>query len=134
MRKSFLPFALLGLTVFSGHSVADAPLKTALGLDVEQARQVDEIQSTYRREYAAKRGDHNREARALRRARIANDSELIAKQEKIVADLKEELREIKASEDAEIREVLTPEQNEKFDAYIEKRDNMVGSSRDVRNQ
>ena len=134
MRTLFLSTVLFGLTVFSGNGLADAPLKTALGLDVEQARQVDEIQSDYRRQYAAKRGEHNREARALRRARIANDSEQIAAQEEVVAKLKAELREIKASEDAAIRKVLTPEQNEKFDAYIEKRNAMVGSSRDVRNQ
>lgn len=134
MRISLLSTVLLGLTVFSGYGLADAPLKTALGLDVEQARQVDEIQSDHRRQYAAKRGEHNREARKLRRARTANDSEQIATQEKITAKLKEELKEIKASEDAAIRKLLTSEQSEKFDAYIEKRNAMVGSSRDVRNQ
>jgi Spy/CpxP family protein refolding chaperone len=134
MRVSLLSIVLLGLTVFSGHAVADAPLKTALGLDIEQARQVDEIQSDYRRQYAAKRGDHNREDRVLRRARIANDSEKIATQEKVVEELKQDLREIKAREDEAIRKLLTPEQEEKFDAYIEKRNNMAGSSRDVRNQ
>lgn len=134
MRKSSLALALLGLTVRSGYGLADAPLKTTLGLDTGQARQVDEIQSAHRRQYAAKRGDHNREERALRRARLANDSEQITIQEKKVEELKEDLRKIKASEDAAIRKVLTPEQNEKFDAYIEKRTNMVGSSRDVRNQ
>ena len=134
MRISFLFIVLLGLTMFSGYGVADAPLKTALGLDIEQARQADEIQSDHRRQYAATRGDHNREARALRRARSANDSEQIAIQEEKVEQLKAELREIKASEDAAIRKLLTPEQSEKFDAYIEKRNAMVGSSRDVRNQ
>ena len=51
-----------------------------------------------------------------------------------MAQLKAELREIKASEDAASRKLLTPEQDEKFDAYIAKRNAMVGSSRDVRNQ
>lgn len=134
MRKTLLSLVLVGLTVFGGYGLADAPLKTALGLDVEQARQVDEIQGEYRRLYAAKRGEHNREARALRRARIANDSEQIATQEQVVAKLDAELREIKANEDAAIRELLTPEQDEKFDAYIEKRNAMVGSSRDIRNR
>ncbi len=132
MRTSFLSIALLGLTLFAGSAPADAPLKTALGLDVDQARQVTEIQGQYRREYAAARGEYNREARVLRRARIANDSELIASQEKVVAKLEGELKQIKAREDAAIREVLTPEQGEKFDAYVEKRNNMVGSSRDIR--
>jgi Spy/CpxP family protein refolding chaperone len=129
MRISFLSIVLLGSTVFSGDGLADAPLKTTLGLDIEQARQVDEIQSAHRRQYAAKRGEHNREARALRRARTANDSEQIAIQEEKVAQLKVELREIKASEDAAIQKLLTPEQSEKFAAYIEKRNAMVGSSR-----
>ena len=134
MRRSTFCLVLLGLTVFGGSALADAPLKTVLELDVEQARQVAEIQGAYRREYAAKRGQHNTEARKLRRARIANDSEQIAAQEEITAKLKAELREIKDSEDAAIREVLTPEQNEKFDDYVEARNAMVGSSRDVRNQ
>ena len=132
MRRSFLSFLLLGLTVFGGAAFADAPLKTVLELDVEQAREVAEIQGAYRREYAAKRGEHNREERKLRRARIANDSEQIATQEEITAKLKGELRAIKASEDEAIRKVLNPEQDAKFDAYIAKRNAMVGSSRDIR--
>ena len=89
MHRSFIPIlsaALLGLTLFGGQAQADAPLKTALGLDVEQARQVADIQSGYRREYAAVRGRHNTEARKLRRARIANDSEQIADASKADAD------------------------------------------------
>ena len=132
MRTSTLSIVLLGLTLFSGAGFADAPLKTTLGLSVEQARVVGEIQGQYRRTYAAKRGEHNTEARKLRRARLANDSEQIAIQEQITAKLKEELKQIKAEEDAAIREQLTPEQNEKFDAYIAKRNAMVGSSRDIR--
>ncbi len=134
MRKSFLSFLLLSLTAFSGAGLADAPLKTVLELDVEQARQVAEIQGDSRRQYAATRGRHNTEARKLRRAKIANDSEQIAVQEGITAELKAEMRQIKDNEDAAIRKVLTPEQNQKFDAFIEKRSAMAGSSRDVRNQ
>jgi len=131
--QSIVSALLLGLTLFGTSAFADAPLKTALGLDVEQARQVAEIQGGYRREYAAKRGQHNTEARKLRRARNANDSEQIAMQEEIVAKLKADLRAIKDAEDADIRKVLTAEQGQKFDAYIEERNAMVGSSRDVRN-
>ncbi|MBI4905537.1 MAG: Spy/CpxP family protein refolding chaperone [Acidobacteria bacterium] len=134
MLKQILNIALLSLTVCSGIVLADAPLKTALGLDIEQARRIDEIQSIYRRQYAAKREVHNREERALRRARIANDSKQIAVQEKIVSELKAELRQITASEDGAIRKLLTPEQSKKFDDHIKTRNNMVGSSRDVRNQ
>lgn len=132
--QSIVSALLLGLTLLGVSAFADAPLKTTLGLDVEQARQVAEIQGGYRREYAAKRGQHNTEARKLRRARNANDSEQIAMQEEIVAKLKADLRAIKDAEDADIRKVLTAEQDQRFDAYIEKRNAMVGSSRDVRNQ
>jgi hypothetical protein len=127
MLKTFLYIACAGILL------ADAPLKTALGLDIEQARQVDEIQSVARRQYAAKREVRNREERALRRARIANDSKQIAVQEKVVAELNAELREIKAREDAAIEKLLTPEQKKKFEAYLKIRADMVGSSRDVRN-
>lgn len=133
MRTPFIAITLLSLTALSGIATADAPLKSALGLDIEQARQVDEIQARYRKENAEKRGIHNREERVLRRARIANDSKQIAIKEKIVADLKAELRQIMANEEAEIRKLLTPEQNRKYDAYIETRNKMAGSSRDVRN-
>jgi Spy/CpxP family protein refolding chaperone len=134
MQKSIPTLLLLGLTILGGSAPADAPLETALGLDIEQARQVDEIQMVHRRQYAAQRGKTNTEERKLRRARIANDSEQIAILEQVTEDMKAELRQIKASEDAEIRKLLTPEQNEKFDAYIERREAMAGSSRDVRNQ
>ena len=133
MYKSLFSILLLGSTVFTGAALADAPLKTALDLTVDQARQVDEIQAVHRREYAAQRGKTNTEERKLRRARLANDSEQIAILEKVTEDMKAELRKIKASEDAAIRELLTPEQNGKFDSYIETREAMVGSSRDVRN-
>ena len=133
MCKSLLSIALLGLTAFTGAVFADAPLKTALDLTVEQARQVDEIQATHRLRYAEQRGKTNTEERKLRRARIANDSQQIAILEKSTEEMKAELRKVKESEDAAIRDVLTPEQNTEFDAYIEQREAMVGSSRDVRN-
>lgn len=132
MRISQLLLFCIGLTVFSGFAMADAPLKTVLGLNVDQAKEVAEIQGEYRRVYAAKRGEHNREARALRRAKTANDAEAIVVQERVVAKLREELVQIKASEDEAIRKVLNAEQNKKFDEYIAKRDGMAGSSRDIR--
>ncbi len=66
----------------------------------------------------------------LRRARIANDSQLVAIQEQVTAKLHEELRLIRVSEDEQIRRLLTPEQNRKFDEYVKLRKEMVGSSRD----
>lgn len=132
MRIRILSILVLGLACFGGAALADAPLKTVLKLDVNQAKVVDDIQGEFRRVYAAKRGEHNREARALRRAKTANDAEQIAKQELIVAKLRQELIQIKAEEDTAIRKVLTPEQNKLFDAHIEKRNAMAGSSRDIR--
>ena len=52
-------------------------------------------------EYAAVRGRHNTEARKL-----------------IAANLKADLRAIKAKEDSEIRNLLSPEQSERFEAYV----------------
>ncbi|MCB9384947.1 MAG: Spy/CpxP family protein refolding chaperone [Bryobacterales bacterium] len=133
MRKSLFPILLFGAAIFTGTAFADAPLKTALDLDMDQARQVTEIQSRYRKKYAVVRGEEAREERAMRRAKLANDAETMAAKEEVVNDLKAQMRQIKDNEDADIRKVLTPEQNEKFDAYIERREAMVGSSRDVRN-
>jgi len=115
---------------FAVSLMADQPLKSALSLDIEQARQVDAIQAKYRQPFAAKRQDRNQELRKLRRARIANDSKQIAEQEQITNRLHEELRQIRVSEDDEIRRVLRPAQLQKFEEYRKLRKEMVGSSRD----
>ena len=117
--------------LFAGSANADAPLKSSLGLDTDQAREISAVQKSYRRSFSAKRGELNRENRKLRRARIDNDSALITEQEAIVAGLEAELRAIREAENAEIRTFLTAEQNLKFDEVIEKRRAMVGSSRDA---
>jgi len=110
--------------------LADARLQDALSLSVDQARQVQEIERKYHQKFAAKRGERNVELRKLRRARIANDSVQMAEQEKIARRLHGEMMAIQHTEDAEIRRLLTPEQDRKFDAYLELRRDMVGSSRD----
>ena len=110
--------------------LADATLKGALGLDMDQARKVDAIQAKYRQPFAAKRQDQNREMRVLRRARIANDSAGVAAQETVVNRLQGELQEIRKQEDEEIRRVLTPAQQVKFEEYLKLRKEMIGSSRD----
>ena len=127
-------FAVLFLVLVFGGSaaLADAPLKTRLELDMDQARVVDEIQARYRKEFRAKRQVYNREQRALRRAKNANDSQEVARLEAVVAGLKAELRDIILGTDDEIRAVLNPEQLEKFEEYIVERNAMPGSSRDVR--
>ena len=132
MRSKLITLVSSSLLLFGGAAHADAPLKSSLDLDTEQARQVQEIQKNYRQTFRAKRQAMNRESRKLRRARNDNDSELIARQEAIVAGLQEELRAIRTAENGEIRKLLTPEQNKKFDQVIEQRRAMVGSSRDAR--
>lgn len=111
---------------------ADAPLSTALELSVEQAHEVKQIQARYRKEFAATRGDYNRESRALRRARGASDAQEIARLEQVTEQLAAELSRIRAAEDAEIRAQLDDGQQLAFEAYIAQRQAMVGSSRDAR--
>ena len=123
--------ALLLSWVLAAAAQADAPLKTKLGLDTETARVVDEIEARYRADFRGPRGDYNREQRALRRARKANDSAAIARHEANVATLEAKLREIILRRDDQVRAVLTPEQLVKFEEYVEVRNNMPGSSRDV---
>jgi Spy/CpxP family protein refolding chaperone len=122
----------VGFVSLSIQLYADATLKGTLDLNVEQARKVDMIQAKYRPVFASKRQDHNQEARKLRRARIANDSQQIARQEKIVERLHGELKQIRMNEDDEIRRVLSPAQLSKFEEYLKLRKEMVGSSRDAK--
>ncbi len=129
--KNQLTSLLAGLLLISVAAFADAPLKSALDLDTDQAMQAQEIQKGYRRTFAAKRQKMNRENRMLRRARNDHDSMLIAKQETVVADLQAELTKIRTAENSDIRQLLTPEQNLKFDEVLEQRRAMVGSSRDA---
>ena len=110
--------------------LADAPLKDALGLSMDQARAVEALQARYRQPYVAKRGEYLNQMRKLRRARIANDSAAVAREETLARRLHGEMMAIQAQEDADIRRLLNPEQNKKFDAHLELRRNMAGSSRD----
>jgi hypothetical protein len=124
-----LPLCVMSLSL---SLFADATLKGTLGLDTEQARKVEMIQAKYRPPFASKRQEQNQEARKLRRARIANDSQQMAEQEKIVERLHAELKQIRMSEDEEIRKVLSPAQLTKFEEYLKLRREMVGSSRDAK--
>ena len=132
MRSRIVALTVIGFALVTQAALADAPLKSKLGLDTEQAKAVAEIQARHRAEMRSERGAFNRESRALRRAKAANDSDLIEKQEQVVAELQEKMAQRILAEDAEIRKLLNPEQLKKFEAYIEERNNMVGSSRDVR--
>lgn len=132
MRIRIILFITYTLLALSNAAHADAPLKSSLGLDVEQARQVQEIQKAYRRPFAAKRQEYNRQSRKLRRARSDNDLQLIEQQELVVAALREDLRQIRAAENADIRGVLDLEQRAKFEEVLQQRNAMVGSSRDAK--
>lgn len=128
-------FAIVLLGAFSllvSSAFADAPLKSTLDLDIEQAAKVAEIQKKTREEIRPVRGELHRQERALRRARIENDAEALAKQEKLVEPLQAAMEELLVNEELAIRAVLTPEQLLKYDVWLEKRNKMVGSSRDVK--
>lgn len=110
----------------------DAPLKTALDLSMDQARVVDEIEKKYQKPYVTKRHELNNHQRWMRAARIANDSKRVAEEEAIVRKSAEEFKQIQMDKDAEIRKVLNPEQNKKFDEYLKLRQTMHGSARDAK--
>ena len=135
-QPSFLAtFQLLmiaGLSLLAVTVRADAPLKTTLALTIDQAAKVDMIQAEAREAVRPVRGDLNREERALRRARIDNDAAAIAAQEKLIEPLRARLAAIFAEEEKQIRALLTPEQTVKYEAYLKVRDEMAGSSRDVK--
>jgi Spy/CpxP family protein refolding chaperone len=120
------------LFLLAGTAYADAPLKSALGLDVEQAAQVAKIEEQARDAIRPLRTELNREERALRRARLADDSQAIAKQEALIEPLRRKFAAIHEAETKQIRAMLTPEQNTKYDKWLKTRDEMAGSSRDVK--
>ena len=130
MKTRYSAILVFTLLLAGGLAHADAPLKSKLDLSTEQAGAVADIQADYRRTFAKKRQAFNRESRALRRARTANDPAAIAKQESVVAALKAEMTAIRIAENNSIRAQLTPDQQLKFDEVIAERAAMVGSSRD----
>lgn len=130
--KTTLAVLTAGFVLATNAVFADAPLKSTLGLDVDQAAKVDVIQKNARDAVRPVREALNREERALRRAKIANDAAGIARQESLIAPLREELAAIFAKEADAIRALLTPEQKVRFEEYLKVRDEMVGSSRDVK--
>lgn len=131
MRLKQLLLILASLLFLSGLAIADAPLHKTLALNPAQTQQVKDIQKVYRKKFSAKRGELNRESRALRRARKANDSTQVARLEATTSRLKSELKQVRAEENNEIRKVLTQEQRVKFEAVLADRKAKKGSSRDV---
>lgn len=130
MYRRYFVIVVSALLLWSSSGYADASLESALGLDINQARQVQDIQKKYRPQFSASRQELNREERKLRRARIERDSAQIAQQESIVEKHLAELKHIRMNENEEIRRVLTPEQRLKFEKVLQQRKETVGSSRD----
>ena len=109
---------------------ADARLDTRLGLSVDQARQVNEVEARYRKTFASQRQAFNRESRALRRARIANDSAEISRLEGVMQGMEDGLIKTRAEWDDAIRALLTPDQIPEFEKHVQERKNMVGRRTD----
>jgi len=130
--KTTLTVLAAGLVLATNAVFADAPLKSTLGLDLDQAAKVEEIQKNAREAVRPAREALNREERALRRAKIANDAAGIARQETVIAPLREQLAAIFAKESDAIRALLTPEQKIRYEEFLKVRDEMAGSSRDVK--
>lgn len=122
---NFLLLSVLAVSLW-----ADATLKAALGLSMDQAKQVQEIQAKFQRPYQAKRGEYTKQMRKVRQARVANDRPALEAALPIARRLHGEMLGIQAQEDDEIRRLLTPEQSRKFDDYLRLRRDMVGASRD----
>ena len=112
--------------------LADASLKSALDLSMDQAHAATEIHNRCFPAFQKKRTEYTTQMRKLRRARIANDRAAVAREDSLARRLHAEMMDLKHAEDAEIRKLLTPDQNKKFDAYLKLRREMVGSSRDDR--
>jgi hypothetical protein len=131
MRSALLMLMLLTTTcLIPLPAHADAPLASALGLDVAQARQVDVLEARHRKDFASLRQEFNRESRALRRARIAHDAAETARLEAVTGTMRQALTRMRAEHDAAIRAILRPDQSLRFDAHIAEREQMRGSSRD----
>ena len=65
--KTTLAAVAAGLCLITSAAFADAPLKSTLDLDIDQAAKVAEIQKEARDAVRPVRGDLHREERALRR-------------------------------------------------------------------
>lgn len=130
MSRTIITLLFCTFISLSNTAGADAPLKSALGLSMDQAHAVTAIERAHRPAYVAKRSQYTREARALRRANIQNDSAAVARQEPVVAALAAELKQLRDAQDDAIRALLDPQQQRAFEDYIIQRREMVGASRD----
>ncbi|MCU0755709.1 MAG: hypothetical protein MUE46_11405 [Xanthomonadales bacterium] len=127
-----LALSFLSGLLYAGAVHADAALASRLALDTPQAQTLASLEATYRRDFASLRQLHNREARALRRARLAHDAAETQRLEAVVEGLRLQLAALREAQDARISGLLRPEQQPLFEAYIAERRQMHGSSRDER--
>ena len=132
MKLTTLLLVVGALFMAGGAAQAEEPFRVFVSLTMDQTKQIKDIQKKYRKPFAAKRQELNKELRALRRAKIASDSAALARQEKITARLRDELRAIRAKENAELRAVLTPEQRPAFDEVVERQKATYGGTDDER--
>jgi len=128
---SFLVAVLLSLFLIAGLAIVDAPLKSRLDLHRKQVKQLKGVKEKYRKNFSSARQKLHQEKRKLRRARIDNDSIAVARLDVSTAELAQHLKQLRDSENEEIRQILTPDQNEKFEEALSSRKNILGSSKDV---
>jgi len=127
--QSFVFFAVL---LAAGSAYADAPLRTRLDLRPDQVQAVDAIQRENRLATSKVRGELNTQRRALKRAEHAGDTSEAAHIYAMVKELEDKMEALQRSEDSDIRALLDESQRVKFQAFIQERESMVGSSRDAR--
>lgn len=130
MYRTYFLFVIGLLLFWSSTGSADEALSSALGLSMDQAKKVQDIQKKYRPQFSAKRQELTREQRKGWHARVTHESGQAAQQDMVSAKLLEELKQIRQQENADIRQVLTPAQRAKFEVVLQQRKEMVGSSRD----
>jgi Spy/CpxP family protein refolding chaperone len=131
MRLLPMLFLSAALALPGAPALADARLDTRLALSVDQARQVNEVEARYRRVWASARQEFNRESRALRRARLANDGAEIARLEGVTGAMESDLIRTRAEWDDAIRALLTPSQMLEFEQHVRERKEMVGRRTDA---
>ena len=129
MIGKYLGLIAGALLLLTGAAQAEAPLKTSLGLSMDQAKVVTDIQAKYRKQFMSKRTKLNTEMRAMRRAETNNDSATFAQQQAVTQQMADELYQIRQSENAEIRAVLNQQQAALFEDVLAKR-HETGSTRD----
>lgn len=132
MRFRYILLTFSCLFLLAGGAQADARLDKQLDLDAAQAQKVKSVQKDYRAKFSSKRGEFNRESRALRRARKSADSAAVSRQEQKVAQLEQELAQIRGQEVEAIRALLNPTQAQKYQQILEQTQAARGSSRDAR--